>query len=497
MNEEIIIKLGADVSGLGRDLKKASGEVEGFGSKMKGAFTAIGAAAAAGAAIAGGAMLKYGTDAVNAAAEMQAVNAQFDQVFGDLGGKATQVLADMGKEFNMLPERLKAPLAQTTSMFKGLGLSTEDAMTQAATAVTMASDAAAFYDTSFENANSALNSFIKGSYEAGESIGLFASETQMAAWAAENLGLDWKNLDEAGKQVARLEFAQAMQEAAGATGQASREGEALTNVQGNLKSAWQTMLATLGEPILPMVTDWMAQLTEKIQNFDAEALIAQVKDFYERGKETIKMVKDFLEVWSPLLAGITAGIIAYKTITAGIVAYNAILKTYRTVALLATTGQLGLNAAMLANPIGLVVIAIGILVGAGVLLYKNFDKIKEKLTQLWTAFKDKFEDIKNTVKEKWGEVSAFLSNIDLKQIGKDIVLGLIKGIGSMFSDVKKKVEELANSIPEWTKKILGIASPIEKRSPKTKKRAESLLSKITKSLAEPKRRITLQEVNAF
>ena len=175
--------------------------------------------------------------AITAAAGAQALTAQFEQVFGKIQGEAQATINKMAQEFGMVPSRLKPMFTQMTSMFKGLGMSTEDAMAQAAKATTMVADAAAFYDKSFEDANAALNSFVKGNYEGGESIGLFANETQLAAWAAKELGVDWKKLDEAGKQVARLQFAEAMQAAAGATGQAARESDGLENLLGNLKAA--------------------------------------------------------------------------------------------------------------------------------------------------------------------------------------------------------------------------------------------------------------------
>lgn len=49
--------------------------------------------------------------------------------------------------------------------------------------------------------------------------------------------------------------------------------------------------------------------------------------------------------------------------------------------------------------------------------------------------------------------------IDLKKIGKDIINGLIVGIGEKFAGVRTKIEELASNIPAWAKKILGIKSP--------------------------------------
>ena len=53
-----------------------------------------------------------------------------------------------------------------------------------------------------------------------------------------------------------------------------------------------------------------------------------------------------------------------------------------------------LNAALSANPIGLVIVAIVALVAAGVLIYKNWDTIKAKLLELWAKMKEVWERIK-------------------------------------------------------------------------------------------------------
>ena len=98
----------------------------------------------------------------------------------------------------------------------------------------------------------------------GEAIGLFANETQMASYASDQLGVDWNTLDEAGKQVIRLQFAEAMQAAAGATGQASRESDSLQNQLGNVKQGFTDLAGAAMTPFLDTVTGAMGKLTEKM-----------------------------------------------------------------------------------------------------------------------------------------------------------------------------------------------------------------------------------------
>jgi phage-related protein len=78
---------------------------------------------------------------------------------------------------------------------------------------------------------------------------------------------------------------------------------------------------------------------------------------------------------------------------------------------------------------------------------------------LKNAVSKAMDGVKTAIETGWNKAKSFLQNIDLKQIGKDIIQGLINGLGSMMGLVEKKISEIANSIPAWAKKILGIHSP--------------------------------------
>ncbi|MGE7191755.1 phage tail protein [Lysinibacillus fusiformis] len=92
-----------------------------------------------------------------------------------------------------------------------------------------------------------------------------------------------------------------------------------------------------------------------------------------------------------------------------------------------------------------------------------FQRAKEqtidRVIGLWEGVKNwigklpgKFQEMKEDVLEK-------VRSIDLYQIGKDIVQGLINGVGSMFSALGTKAKELAGKAEQAIKEKLGIASP--------------------------------------
>ena len=74
----------------------------------------------------------------------------------------------------------------------------------------------------------------------------------------------------------------------------------------------------------------------------------------------------------------------------------------------------------LASPIGIVVAAVGALIAVGVLLYKNWDTIKEKAGQMWDSIRATFDKIKNGISERIN-------------LAKDAVKNAIDRIKSFFN----------------------------------------------------------------
>lgn len=96
--------------------------------------------------------------------------------------------------------------------------------------------------------------------------------------------------------------------------------------------------------------------------------------------------------------------------------------------------------------------------------------------QHWQTIKNAFLDAVNFVEGVWGTITGFFSRIIstitnaitggvkgfgtlLFDAGKDIITGLINGIGNMAGAVEDKIKNVANGIKDVAKKILGIFSP--------------------------------------
>jgi len=89
--------------------------------------------------------------------------------------------------------------------------------------------------------------------------------------------------------------------------------------------------------------------------------------------------------------------------------------------------------------------------------------IKSTITSIWNGFKNivstAMGNVKTAVINGWNAAKSFLESISLVKIGEYIVAGLVKGINNWFGKVKAKVAELAELLPAWLRKKLGIHSP--------------------------------------
>lgn len=117
----------------------------------------------------------------------------------------------------------------------------------------------------------------------------------------------------------------------------------------------------------------------------------------------------------------------------------------------ATVAQTGLNAAMAANPIGAVILAIEALIAVGVLLYKNWDTIKAGAQSLWNKFKDvsirigtafsgAFNKVKNAAKTALEWVGDKLSWLNNKIESIPILGSLYKGAKGVLGDAIEWVD---------------------------------------------------------
>lgn len=122
----------------------------------------------------------------------------------------------------------------------------------------------------------------------------------------------------------------------------------------------------------------------------------------------------------------------------------------------------------LTGPIGLVIAAVAAAIAIGILLYKNWDKIKAKAKQIWTAIKTaivkQITALKAKVKAVFDGIKSTITGIwtAIKSKIYSIVTGIKDKVSSVFTSLKGKVKSIWDGIKH------AITHPIETAKNKVK-----------------------------
>ncbi len=228
-------------------------------------------------------------------------------------------------------------------------------------------------------------------------------------------------------------------------------------------------LDTFGDTIDNIKNGVLGAFGEKF----AEVLpyIQEMLDKLQDLPQWIEENSTLLEILGVVIGTITALVIAFN-IQQALAASGLTLWSFIAGVATGITTALGAAFTFLTSPIGLVILAIGAVIAIGILLYKNWDTIKAKASELWGKLKATFSGIKDSVVNKWNEVISGIKNVwnnivsffkelpgKMLGFGKDIIDGLVNGIKSKITAVTNAIKDVTSKITGKVKSILGIASP--------------------------------------
>lgn len=387
-------------------------------NSMSDSFKKIGAAVTAYFAV--DKVVDFGKQVVEAAANVSAEASAFEQIMGGYSDTAQKKMNEIADNTGMVASRLTPYMTSMTAKFKGLGFDIGEATDLASDGLNLAADAAAFWDMSLDDSMSHLNSFINGSYEGGEAIGLFANDTQMASYAVSQ-GLvkqtkDWASLDEATKQATRLEYAQNMMKASGAVGQAAKESSQYANVQANLNEKWRQFKAQIGEPLLENVVNPAMQ--------KLSGLVDKASTGFQDLQKWVSENKTLLSVLGGVIGAVAVGMetFAIKTKIATIAS-----EMHKAAALKEKLAVLGLNGAMLTSPVTWIVAGIVALIAAFVILWNKCEGFRNFWINLWDKIKTAFAPVIEFVKSSF------------ESFKEKLQTGIVPALQDLWAAIKEKV----------------------------------------------------------
>ncbi len=493
-------------------INAASKKFSAFSGKMKSGLATVAKAAGGISAAVGTASALIAKLGAEAAAEVRAETSAFEQTFGNMADTATDAIGRVANSSGILQTRLNTLGSKIYAFARSSGGDVEESMTLMERALQAAADSAAYYDTSVEQATETLQSFLKGNFANDAALGLSATETTRNAAAMELFGQKYQDLSEIQKQETLLKMVEDAQKLSGAMGQAAREADGWENVIGNLKESWRQLRAQFGEPFLDVVTPVIQNAAAAIQNFTAKvdwaALAQQIMTGFNAavtaGQNLITTVQNLL----PVIVTATGAFAAFKAGMAIQTAVQGFQKAQVAISLLTmeigsanlaqaalngtmtvgetivalltgkmslaalgqaamTKAQTALNAAMNANPIALVVTAIGALVTALVVAYNTNEDFRNKVNAAWTSIKETISNAVSSIKTFFTEtipnagreMLEFFKGIPgmAMEWGMDLIQNFIDGIKAKISALKDTVVGVAQTVKDF----LGFSEPKE------------------------------------
>ena len=257
----LVARLSLDASDYEKGVQSSKQSFMGLANTVSAKTVAVGTMIAHGVERAAGALLDFGKNAIQASADIEAEISLYHQVFGELESAATGALESISQDTNILSTRLRGIGTGAFMQFKGAGVDAGNALSMMDKYTRLAADAAAAYNISVEEADQKLRSFIRGNTEAGDSIGLFTSESQRNERALATYKKKWTDLTEAQKQMLMLGVVDEIYNQTEVVGQAAREGHEWENVIGNLNTAFTNLSATVGSPFREALIPVIEKLT--------------------------------------------------------------------------------------------------------------------------------------------------------------------------------------------------------------------------------------------
>ena len=464
------------VKAMDRQLEKAGNKIKAFGNKVKAGMKTVAKWGAIGfGALTAGAVL-FAKQSIDAAKDQVRIekllettmkrtsNASKEQIqaikdeasalqnVGIVGDEVALAGANQLAVYGLRSDQIKKLMPNLNDMIakeKGLNGTQEDAVAMA------------------DVIGKAMNGKTKGLLKYG--VSLTAAEEKL-----------FKTM----KQEQKMEFiSKKLNESIGGTNKALRETDEGKIVAA--KNAWGDMKEEVGKKLLPYLgkfAEWFETKIPAIQNFilgiadkiqelvtKAEPYITQIKDMFGKIFEKVKPALE--ETWQILSnAGTVAIDIAQAAATGTL-----------------TVKQWLLNAAMNANPIGIVIGAIALLVGGIWLLCKNWDLVKKKVVEFWQKLDNNplgkvlkfiikfgnpigvminaFLFLKDVITQNWDTIKGFAMTLWDNLVGafnyvKDVILGVCSVVGGIFTAIWDGVVKALDKLKEGFNKVTDFITGI-------------------------------------
>ena len=197
-------------------------------------------------------------------------------------------------------------------------------------------------------------------------------------------------------------------------------------------------LGAVGEPILTAIKDKVADMVS--------AAVPHLENFVQKVKDIITWVKEnktTIDIWVGVILGAATAIGTFLLI----LNWGAIMTAAAKAVKVVRTAILGMNAAMLANPIALVVALLAGLVVAFVYLWNNVEGFRKFWINAWNLIKSAASKAKDAITKAFSNIGSWFKEkfSQIQKAGQN-AMDKVKGF---FTSAKNKITSTFSNIGSW------------------------------------------------
>ena len=194
----------------------------------------------------------------------------------------------------------------------------------------------------------------------------------------------------------------------------------------------------VGEPILTAIKDKVADMVA--------AAVPHLENFVQKVKDISTWVKenrDTVDAWVAVIIGAGVAIGTFLLI----LNWGTIMTAAANAVKVVRTAILGMNAAMLANPIGLIVALIAGLVAAFIYLWNNVEGFRKFWINAWNKIKSAASAAKTAITKAFSNIGSWFKEkfSQIQKAGQN-AMDKVKGF---FSSAKSKITSTFSNIGSW------------------------------------------------
>lgn len=374
---DIIVRIATNASDAARDVDQAASKYGKFGAAME--------SMVAPATIAIGAIAAFGKQATDAASSTEQAMGAVDSVFG-ASADTVKAWAASAAQAVGLSESSYGQLASVAgASLKSMGLDQAAAADQTGKLITLGADLAATFGGTTAEAVGALTSALRGEADPAERLGLKLNQATVAARMAAD-GTDKLTGTALESAKAQTIMALAAEQAAGANGQFARESDTASGSAQIAAAEYENTKAALGEQLLPALT----------------AVTQALSTFTQWVSENVGLVTTLVGIVGGLAAAVLAVNAAMALANAATAVWNGLQLAWKGITAAATAVQWAWNAAMAANPVGLIILAIAALIAIIVLVVMNWEWFRDQFLAICEIVGKAAEAAWNWIKDAAG-----------------------------------------------------------------------------------------------